>query len=56
MDIYIYIYMYIYIYIHNSPLKGMGVRDIIIVLGDFSCFCLGFPLGADRNFERKLRI
>ena len=24
--------------VHNCPLKGIGVRDIIIMLGDFSFF------------------
>ena len=28
--------------LHNSPLKRMGVRDIIIILGDFSFFVAVF--------------
>ena len=41
--------------IYSSPLKGRGVRDYYAFF-DFFCLPGGFPLDADRNFERKLRI
>ena len=41
--------------LHNCPLKGIGVRDYY-AFQFFFCLSGGFPLDADRNFERKLRI
>ena len=36
-DIYIYISIYIYIYIYKAPHKGIGVRELcLIVLYEFS--------------------
>ena len=39
--------------IHNSPLKGIGVRDIIIILGDFNFFLL-FAIGCESKFREIL--
>ena len=39
--------------LHNSPLKGIGVRDIIIFLGDFSFFLL-FSIGCESKFREIL--
>ena len=39
--------------LHNSPLKGIGVKDIIIILGDFS-FLLLFSIGCESEFREFL--
>ena len=45
--------IYLYIYIYNCPLKGIGVRDIIIILGDFSFF-LRFSSGCGSKFQAEV--
>ena len=43
---------------HNSPLKGIGVRDIIIIiiLGDFNFFLLAgrFSIGCGSKFRAEV--
>ena len=44
------------IYIHNCPLKGIGVRDNIIISGDFSFFFDpgSFSIGCGSKFRAEV--
>ena len=40
--------------LYNCPLKGIGVRDAIIILGDFSLFVFRFSIGCGSKFRAEV--